>query len=41
MVVNGGDVENATLGDYVMHFLTFGFKVVLLKSAQCTVHIFL
>ena len=27
MVVNGGDVENATTGDYVMHFLTFGFKV--------------
>ena len=27
MVVNGGDVENATAGDYVMHFLTFGFKV--------------
>ena len=28
MVVNGGDVENATTGDYVMHFLTFGFKVM-------------
>jgi len=28
MVVNGGDVENATLGDYVMHFLTFGFKLI-------------
>ena len=27
MNVNGGDVENATAGDYVMHFLTFGFKV--------------
>ena len=27
MVVNGGDVENATTGDYVMHLLTFGFKV--------------
>jgi solute carrier family 8 (sodium/calcium exchanger) len=27
MVVNGGDVENATTMDYVMHFLTFGFKV--------------
>ena len=27
MVVNGGDLENATTGDYVMHFLTFGFKV--------------
>ena len=28
MNVNGGDVENATTGDYVMHFLTFGFKIV-------------
>ena len=27
MVVNGGDLENATTGDYVMHFLTFGYKV--------------
>jgi len=28
MIVNGGDVENATTGDYVMHFLTFGFKLI-------------
>jgi len=28
MVVNGGDVENATTGDYVMHLLTFGFKLI-------------
>jgi len=28
MVVNGGDIENASIGDYVMHFLTFGFKLV-------------
>merc|ERR1719510_1684362 len=28
MNVNGGDVENATAGDYVMHFLTFGFKII-------------
>jgi len=28
MVVNGGDLENATIGDYVMHFLTFGFKLI-------------
>lgn len=28
MNVNGGDVENATFFDYVMHFLTFGFKVI-------------
>ncbi len=31
MNVNGGDVENATAGDYVMHFLTFGFKVLSLQ----------
>lgn len=34
MNVNGGDVENATTGDYVMHFLTFGFKVGLTKHAN-------
>jgi len=28
MVVNGGDLENATTGDYIMHFLTFGFKLI-------------
>ncbi|KAI8500976.1 hypothetical protein Bbelb_210710 [Branchiostoma belcheri] len=28
MNVNGGDVENATTMDYVMHFLTFGWKVL-------------
>ena len=28
MNVNGGDVENASTGDYIMHFLTFGFKIV-------------
>lgn len=27
MNVNGGDIENATTSDYVMHFLTFGWKV--------------
>jgi solute carrier family 8 (sodium/calcium exchanger) len=27
MIVNGGDVESATTMDYIMHFLTFGFKV--------------
>ncbi|XP_068208798.1 sodium/calcium exchanger Calx-like isoform X3 [Palaemon carinicauda] len=26
--VNGGDIENATAGDYVLHFLTFGWKIV-------------
>jgi len=28
MVVNGGDIENASMGDYVMHLLTFPFKLV-------------
>lgn len=28
MNVNGGDYENATTLDYVMHFLTFGFKMI-------------
>jgi len=27
MSVNGGDVENATTLDYVMHFFTFAWKV--------------
>ena len=36
MVVNGGDVENATTGDYVMHFLTFGFKVRIAWSLKQT-----
>ena len=26
--VNGGDIENATVKDYVMHFMTFGWKVI-------------
>lgn len=26
--VNGGDIENATALDYVLHFLTFGWKVL-------------
>lgn len=26
--VNGGDIENATAGDYVLHFLTFGWKII-------------
>lgn len=26
--VNGGDIENATGTDYVLHFLTFGWKVI-------------
>ncbi|XP_046648240.1 sodium/calcium exchanger 1-like [Daphnia pulicaria] len=28
MNVNGGDIENATTSDYVMHFLTFGWKLL-------------
>ncbi|XP_057365028.1 sodium/calcium exchanger 3-like isoform X2 [Daphnia carinata] len=28
MNVNGGDIENATTSDYVMHFLTFGWKLI-------------
>jgi solute carrier family 8 (sodium/calcium exchanger) len=28
MNVNGGRVDDASAGDYVMHFLTFGFKIV-------------
>lgn len=28
MNVNGGDVENASTGDYIMHFFTFGFKII-------------
>ncbi|CAL4104637.1 unnamed protein product, partial [Meganyctiphanes norvegica] len=26
--VNGGDIENASAADYVLHFLTFGWKVL-------------
>ncbi|KAG8195667.1 hypothetical protein JTE90_003812 [Oedothorax gibbosus] len=28
LTVNGGDIENATTLDYVLHFLTFGWKVI-------------
>ncbi|XP_076074474.1 sodium/calcium exchanger 2-like isoform X1 [Mytilus galloprovincialis] len=28
MNVNGGDVENATFIDYILHFFTFGWKVI-------------
>lgn len=28
MIVNGGDVESATTGDYIMHLVTFGFKLI-------------
>ena len=33
MNVNGGDIENATTTDYVMHFLTFGWKVCGILSS--------
>ncbi|XP_045122498.1 sodium/calcium exchanger 2-like isoform X10 [Portunus trituberculatus] len=26
--VNGGDIENATCMDYILHFLTFGWKII-------------
>ena len=28
--VNGGDIESATSFDYLMHFVTFGWKVRML-----------
>jgi len=28
MVVNGGDIEEASTVDYIMHLLTFGFKLI-------------
>ncbi|XP_015920946.1 sodium/calcium exchanger Calx [Parasteatoda tepidariorum] len=28
LTVNGGDIENATTQDYVLHFLTFGWKAI-------------
>lgn len=38
MNVNGGDIENATNLDYVMHFLTFFWKVSFITS-RCYVAI--
>lgn len=34
MNVNGGDLESATLLDYILHFLTFGWKVWILSLAD-------
>ena len=34
MCVNGGDIENARWIDYVMHFLTFGFKVSFFVTSK-------
>ena len=28
MLPNGGKIESATMSDYLMHFLTFGLKVL-------------
>ena len=28
MLVNGGDIETASVSDYLLHFITFGLKVV-------------
>lgn len=36
MSVNGGDIENATTLDYVMHFLTFAWKVIFAICPPCT-----
>lgn len=36
MSVNGGDVENATTQDYVMHFFTFAWKVIFAFCPPCT-----
>ena len=27
MLVNGGDVDSASVSDYLLHFITFGLKV--------------
>ncbi|GIY84988.1 hypothetical protein CEXT_375451 [Caerostris extrusa] len=32
LTVNGGDIENATTMDYVLHFLTFGWKLVFQQT---------
>ena len=34
MNVNGGDLETATVLDYVMHFFTFGWKVGVVCSIR-------
>lgn len=31
LTVNGGDVENATNIDYLLHFISFGWKVNILN----------
>ncbi|EDO35472.1 predicted protein, partial [Nematostella vectensis] len=34
--VNGGDIENATTMDYIMHFLTLAWKVIFAAVPPCT-----
>ena len=36
MNVNGGDIDNATAADYVLHFLTFGWKVSNIETFHLT-----
>lgn len=35
MNVNGGDIESATFLDYLLHFLTFGWKVSTIILTIC------
>ncbi|XP_013386884.1 sodium/calcium exchanger 1 isoform X2 [Lingula anatina] len=37
MNVNGGDIENATSFDYLMHFLSFGFKIIFAIVAPVSI----
>lgn len=41
--VNGGDLETATAFSYLLHFMTFGFKVsiVLEDKKVCPLYIYL
>ena len=36
MNVNGGDIENATNTDYIMHFFTFGWKVTHIRTVPAS-----
>ena len=36
MLVNGGDVDSASVSDYLLHFITFGLKV----GSQCILVVF-
>ncbi|CAC5384183.1 SLC8A [Mytilus coruscus] len=39
MNVNGGDIENATFLDYILHFFTFGWKVIFSLVPPATIGI--